>query len=282
MPPKTIHLIRHAQGYHNLTTANHALPDPLLTPFGESQCRTLSTHFPFPAPSSPTTTPSLLLAASPLKRTLSTALLVFSPLLASHPTLRILALPEAQETSDLPCDTGSTHAELLQEFANQPVDLSLVAAAGDSWNRKVGKWSPHAEAVAQRAREVREWVWDRGEEVVALVTHGGFLHYLTEDWSGANKFQGTGWANTEFRTFTFASESPSPSYSIVESSASRRRRSGSEKPLTEAEQRNLKRSAEVQSEKNKKDSKKDDTKKGLFAFSKLRASASARDFVGGY
>lgn len=32
---------------------------------------------------------------------------------------------------------------------------------------------------------------------------GGFLHYITDDWESKDKFPGTGWANTEFRSYTF-------------------------------------------------------------------------------
>lgn len=64
---------------------------------------------------------------------------------------------------------------------------------------------------------------------------------------------GTGWANTEFRSYTFdpktlpssssiAPDQP-PSYSLVETPQSRARRAGTEKALSEAEQRNLKQTA---------------------------------------
>lgn len=36
----------------------------------------------------------------------------------------------------------------------------------------------------KRAAALRCWLWKRPEENIALVTHGAFLHYLTEDWRG--------------------------------------------------------------------------------------------------
>ena len=36
----------------------------------------------------------------------------------------------------------------------------------------------------KRAAALRCWLWKRPEEHIALVTHGAFLHYLTEDWKG--------------------------------------------------------------------------------------------------
>ncbi|KAL9060637.1 MAG: hypothetical protein Q9162_000588 [Coniocarpon cinnabarinum] len=49
---------------------------------------------------------------------------------------------------------------------------------------------------------------------------------------------GTGWMNTEFRTYNFDPKS-GQNASLVETEDSRLRRRGTEKPLSEAEQRNL-------------------------------------------
>ncbi|PNY28675.1 Phosphoglycerate mutase family protein, partial [Tolypocladium capitatum] len=61
----TIHLVRHAQGVHNLSVENEALRDPDLTPLGEQQCAALRASFPHHARIT-------RLAASPLRRTLRT------------------------------------------------------------------------------------------------------------------------------------------------------------------------------------------------------------------
>ena len=174
MPP-TIHLIRHAQGYHNLRTANHDMPDPSLTLLGETQCRYLAQLFPYHSDID-------LLVASPIRRTLYTAIHSFPAELEKG--LRVIALPEIQETSDLPCDTGSDVPILRDEFANKPVDLDLVTKG---WNSKSGKWAATNSAIEKRAREARVWLRGREEENIAVVTHGGFLHFLTE--VGSN-----GWA----------------------------------------------------------------------------------------
>jgi len=72
--PTYIHLVRHAQGYHNLTAANHSLPDPDLTPLGKEQCAQLQKSFPYHSQVTH-------LVASPLRRTLYTCLLSFEPAL---------------------------------------------------------------------------------------------------------------------------------------------------------------------------------------------------------
>lgn len=162
MPP-TIHCVRHAQGFHNLSVANHSMHDPLLTPFGEQQCRDLQKNFPYHSQVD-------LVVASPLKRTIYTALLAFSNDI-SNKKLEVIGLPELQETSDLPCDTGSSSTELAKEFQGKPVSLGLVK---DGWNNKRGRWAPTTEAINERSRDARKWLMARPEKDIVVVTHGSF------------------------------------------------------------------------------------------------------------
>ncbi|KAI9750581.1 MAG: hypothetical protein M1835_001368, partial [Candelina submexicana] len=225
---KRIHLVRHAQGEHNLSPSLHHLADPILTRIGETQCRSLAERFPYHSP-------SLLVAASPLRRTIYTALLAFERDLDGEK--KVVALPEAQETSDLPSDTGSPLGFLKGEMEGKKVDLTLVK---EGWDSKKGKWAPTAEAITARAKETRLWLRNREENEIVLVSHGGFLHYLTEDWTGVSQFQGTGWENAEFRTYNFSSVDDSNA-SLVETEESRSRRH--EKPLSKEEQTQLKETA---------------------------------------
>lgn len=120
--------LRNLQGFHNLTPANHILHDPLLTPHGEQQSTNLLVNFPFHDNVE-------LVVASPMRRTLYTAMLAFAKPLRDK-KMNIVALPEVQETSDVPCDLGSELAALEEEVRekNLPVDLSLVS---EGWNDKV-------------------------------------------------------------------------------------------------------------------------------------------------
>ena len=311
MPP-IIHCVRHAQGFHNISVTNHTIHDPMLTQLGEEQCKALAKNFPFMDRVDS-------VVASPMKRTVYTALYSFAPVIKDK-RLKVYALPELQETSDLPCDTGSKVSDLEKEFKGQPVDLSyMYTPPAKAWNSKLGKWSATASAVDDRARIAREWLYSRPEKEIVVVTHGGFLHYLTEDWmetssngpgnypprrhrhrrrsdaspppvvvnlgrvrsrseSGfdsppshrhhhhhhhshdkqnspssshrehrthhhphSHKIPGTGWSNTEYRSYTFGSNPKSGRPVLLETSQSRARRLGNEKPLSRAETTNLQR-----------------------------------------
>ncbi|CAD0086227.1 unnamed protein product [Aureobasidium vineae] len=313
MAPTTIHCVRHAQGYHNLSVMNHAMHDPMLTTLGEEQCKVLAANFPFMDRVD-------AVVASPMKRTVYTALHSFAPVIKDK-RLKVLTLPELQETSDLPCDTGSNVQDLESEFKGQPVDLSyMYTAPAKAWNTKLGKWSATASAVDDRARIAREWLYNRPEKEIVVVTHGGFLHYFTEDWMEKNKgntlprrhrhrrrsdappppvivilervrsksesgpdssssrhqhhqhhhhnhdkqksssssqhrvhhhphshrIPGTGWANTEYRSYTFGSNPKSGRPVLVETQQSRARRTGNEIPLSRSEQANLQRVESMQ------------------------------------
>ena len=102
---------------HNLSIANHFLQDPQLTEWGKQQCEGLAKSFPDHDSVD-------LVVASPLRRTIQTALLGFQQTIARCG--KVIALPEVQETADVACDTGSNLEVLNQYFADQPVDLSLM------------------------------------------------------------------------------------------------------------------------------------------------------------
>ncbi|CAK4033454.1 Hypothetical predicted protein [Lecanosticta acicola] len=243
----TIHCVRHAQGFHNLNVANHSMHDPLLTPLGEEQCRLLQKNFPYHDKID-------AVVASPIKRTIYTALLGFGDTI-NKKNLKVIALPELQETSDLPCDTPSPPEQVAKEFAGQPVDLSLVKPGYDS---KRGKWAPTSKAIEIRAREARQWFMHRPEKEIVVVTHGGFLHYFTEDWNDNHRFAGTGWANTEYRSYTFSTSDPEQAH-LIETPESRERRKAEEKPLDKEEYVNLERT--VSKERKERQAKTQQTQK---------------------
>ena len=203
-----IHCVRHGQGLHNVT-GQYDLRDPDLTSLGEAQCEYLKDST-FVDQSKIS-----LVASSPMLRALHTAWLTFSPALTSHGQCspKILAIPDAQETSDDGCDIGSNPSTLRQVIAKNtwPVDLTLVK---NGWNVKTleSRYSPHSDAINTRARDtrlflrrsIRKLVQDGNPNPeVVLVAHGGFMHYFTGDWEDSYNFPGTGWRNCETRSYLF-------------------------------------------------------------------------------
>jgi broad specificity phosphatase PhoE len=210
-PQVILHCIRHAQGTHNIGHENWTLPDPSLTPVGEEQCVSLrQKHF--------SSRPKLkLVAASPMTRTLQTALLIFELVLQKkiHSGLdQILALPDIQETTEYPCDLGS-NLELLRckvERNGWPINLERVE---EGWNVKTpsGRYGANSHAIQRRAHDTRRLLWKLASEMVdddsidvelALVSHGSYLHFLTDDWEDSTKYTYTGWQNCEMRSYTLS------------------------------------------------------------------------------
>lgn len=240
-----VHLVRHAQGHHNVPTENRLqIPDPDLTPLGITQCEALAKSFPHHSQITH-------LMSSPIRRALYTCLLSFPS--AVERGLPILALPSAQEFSDYPCDTGSSVSKLSQEFQGK-VDFSRL---DDNWNSNTGKWGPHCDAIDARARETRRFLRQFGRDWmrqnpgdgrdchIILSTHGGFLHYVTGEWNGTGGAAGTGWRNCEFRSFTFAEGDSDQDARLVELQKSRARRPD-EKILSPDEHRALREFAETE------------------------------------
>ncbi|KAI0541979.1 histidine phosphatase superfamily [Xylaria digitata] len=227
-----IHLVRHAQGYHNLSHENQWIRDPDLTDLGKKQCEELCKNFPYHDKITH-------LFASPIRRTIFTCQFSFAPAVTGGK--KIVALQDTQEVSLYPCDVGSDVEPLKKEFGDL-VDFTLLT---DDWNKKTpdSKYHPDPQKLEARARDARLWLREFLKDVsddahVVLVTHGGILHFITEDWSGLNPGRGTGWENTEYRSYEFADKTrQDPNASLAELPESLNRRRGSEIPLTDAEKR---------------------------------------------
>jgi predicted transcriptional regulator len=43
----------------------------------------------------------------------------------------------------------------------------------DGWDSKEGQWSPDESSLAMRACKMREWLKEREEEEIIVITHGG-------------------------------------------------------------------------------------------------------------
>ncbi|XP_047327637.1 phosphoglycerate mutase-like protein [Impatiens glandulifera] len=198
---KTIHLVRHAQGFHNVAGEkdhdaymSEELFDANLTSFGWQQVDNLRKH----VDSSGISQKVELVIVSPLTRTMQTAVGVFGggggggdyaaggnvPLMVENggdsnrcavSSLNcppFLAVELCREHLGVhPCDRRRSITEYKPVFP--AIDFSEIENDGDIW------WKPDIrekdEEIAARGMEFLKWLWGRKEKEIAVVTHSGFL-----------------------------------------------------------------------------------------------------------
>ncbi|KAI1423711.1 histidine phosphatase superfamily [Xylaria sp. FL1777] len=187
MPP-FIHIIRHAQALHNVS-GDLSQRDPKLTELGYEQCKTAAAEF-----GDLGDKPDLILA-SPLQRTIQTALALFPAYTQSKK--RILLLPDLQESTMAPSDTGHSR-KYLEEKYGPVLDYSLLTP---DWTDKGPKSWYSPRFVSVRARFTRLFIRetalryrDRDANIV-VVSHGMYLEHLTK--------QDGMFRQVERRTYTF-------------------------------------------------------------------------------
>ncbi|RMY49100.1 hypothetical protein D0863_15229 [Hortaea werneckii] len=213
MPP-ILHLVRHAEGYHNAAWHGEGIHDPFLTEHGQKQCEKLRQEF-------PDHDKIELLMASPMKRCIQTCRESFKP--AVDRLGKILLMPLAQEASTEHMDTGSS-AESIKEVFGGLVDIHRLTDVFPYWNYNVGRFSDDPGMQADRARQLRCFIMGRPEKHVVLVAHGSFNHCLTENFDETDGTQTTRmWVNAECRSYRF-DESSGDQARIVELEESIKRR----------------------------------------------------------
>ncbi|KAI0152548.1 phosphoglycerate mutase-like protein [Hypoxylon sp. NC0597] len=194
-PNSRLILTRHAQAEHNVTL-DYSIHDAPLTPLGKKQAASL-----------PRLIPDLqkevdVIISSPLRRTLQTTCLGWAPAIERlGGPKNVVLLPQAQECSNLPCDTGSAREVLERDPEFAVFDLTPLTP---DWNSKKGFWAPTDEALYNRARWVRKFLRDRPERNIVLVSHGDILRQITTHPStGPSTYP---WKNAEVRIFEFDPE----------------------------------------------------------------------------
>ena len=180
-----IFVVRHAESKHNVDKNFNQL-DPGLTALGVQQAEQLGRIFPDPDCVG-------LILTSPLQRALQTTLSAFSNILDKryfdsqsgqgvNGGVELLIDADAQERSDLPCDTGSDRDTLGKTFPY--LDFSTLP---ENWPLKDGPYTPDDEALRARAGKLRQRLRELVESLndtkktIVVVTHGVFMKFLTQD-----------------------------------------------------------------------------------------------------
>ncbi|BGP42634.1 hypothetical protein JCM10450v2_006740 [Rhodotorula kratochvilovae] len=186
---------------------DHKQRDPELTSRGVTQCIAIPTVYPtFFASLDPSDT---IILVSPLRRTLQTMLLGFSALLPSSSSnpVPILILPQLQECGAFPCDTGAPLAETKAHFPQPWLDWSEVEKHPE-WNRNEGVFEATEEKNVARARWVRQFIRERKEKNVVVVSHHGLLRRIVKAPHAEDRMKSPiQWDNATLREYKFADES---------------------------------------------------------------------------
>jgi broad specificity phosphatase PhoE len=192
---KTVYLLRHAEAQHNVVPHNFTLPDPSLTSRGVRQAQRLVDNF-----SADALANVELIVTSPLRRCLQTVSNAFGRRI-DWGIVPVVVLPDLQETGDHPCDTGSSPAALEAEFPQLASEIRRDLKP--DWYAKVGENASDEEALLERAQRVKQWLGDRPERVIMVVSHNGILRRLlgNEEWCKHGK-AANGFQNAEARRYT--------------------------------------------------------------------------------
>lgn len=135
--------------------------DPDLTKRGREQCERLQQDFPFHDQVD-------FIMASPIRRTIQTALIGLAPAIDKR-GLKVLLVPRAQETSCKPSDTGSSVSKLKEEFGDK-ISLDRMT---DGWNSNNGEWAMDVDHIEAHVRQLRHYIHSLDCKEAVLVAHGG-------------------------------------------------------------------------------------------------------------
>lgn len=232
---KTLHLVRHAQGIHNVegekdykAYLSPELFDAYLTPLGWKQVDNLRKH----VEACNLAKKIELVITSPLLRTMQTAVGVFGgdglmdgvkvpPLMVNNAgnssrsaissldSPPFIAVEHCREHMGVhPCDKRRSISEYQLLFP--AIDFSLIENDEDVlWKADVRE--PNEE-VAARGMQFINWLWTRKEKEIAVVTHSGFLfHTLQQFGKGCHPIIkdeiGKHFANCELRSMVLIDRS---------------------------------------------------------------------------
>lgn len=175
---KIIHFVRHAEGFHNVAGKQDPvfgylredMVDAKLTELGIKQCQQLSER------SLKAVKNAELLVASPLNRTLQTALYSFRHLLGKIPWV---VVDEVREQTGLhPCDRRESITTKKAAFPQ--FDFSNVINDEDPLYDLYTLREPHHK-VAERAKKFLSWLKEREENEIIVVAHAGYLYLIMRD-----------------------------------------------------------------------------------------------------
>lgn len=177
---RTVHFVRHAQATHNEAQKQRgraaykdpAFHDARLTDFGFEQCAALR-------PSVQKIAQSVeLVLVSPCTRATQTALHCFQDVPADGSVKWIALECLREKTGQHPCDGRRPVSVLRKEFPK--IDYDFMEDDSDVYGEEVLGLEKREtdEMIIARAHQFFDWLKDRPETNIAVVTHSAFLSIL--------------------------------------------------------------------------------------------------------
>lgn len=184
---KSLHFIRHAQGYHNVNQRYRDLEnlDARLTDHGVQQCRWLSEEL--KASGLLQDASDILVVTSPLTRCLQTTIYALDSILEDKKP-PIVAVESLRETVNYNCDRRRNISDVSKEFPM--VDFGNIESDSDPiwdhYERRLGDdttYTLHRESaelhmVATRGRRFFQWLARQPQSHVIVCTHSAFLRCI--------------------------------------------------------------------------------------------------------
>ena len=173
-----IYFIRHAEGYHNLSEKAWNIKYPRLTEKGINQAKNTKNKVPEHID---------LVLVSPLVRTLQTADIIFK-----SKKNKFVSEEFIKEKVVNPCDYRQPVSEVEDEF--NYVNFDNI---NDDYN--FNKYESDID-VSQRMDQFYDWILNRNENNIAVVSHGQFLYQFINKFGNQLNIDNKDWMdNCEVR-----------------------------------------------------------------------------------
>jgi len=154
MTDKTVYLIRHAEGFHNVNE-NYEIVDPVLTDLGKEQAKNRSLEL--------SKINFDVIYVSPLKRTLETANLLFG-------NVKMKGYEDIREYVSNPCDFRINMDQSIEKYPN--IDLTSIDPFDPFFEPETIK------KLTERCERVDKLFHNSDFKNIAVVTHYGFINHF--------------------------------------------------------------------------------------------------------
>ncbi len=169
---KTLYWIRHGESLSNISESNYQIVDPCLTLKGYEQCVALKKKLEIEKIIDNID----LIVVSPLNRTLETYSNIIDN--KNHKNILVISLDEIRERIDHPCHKRISILEKKNKY--KFVDFDKIKNNQDLMYTKFNGLEPITHVI-QRCEWFIDWLRNRKEKNIMIITHGNFLLPMFSD-----------------------------------------------------------------------------------------------------